>query len=108
MSYKDVADTLINSINYHISVKEEKNIRRRVYDALNVLISAGVIQKNGKIVTNQAPMLPRKRTAEEILTVKHQRIAIEAKRKILREQAKKLSAVSNLIARNKGKSADSA
>ena len=42
LSYKDVADTLINSISEDISIKEEKNIRRRVYDALNVLISANV------------------------------------------------------------------
>jgi hypothetical protein len=26
-------------------VKDEKNVRRRVYDALNVLISAGVLRK---------------------------------------------------------------
>ena len=30
--------------------KEEKNVRRRVYDALNVLIAADVLQKNGKQV----------------------------------------------------------
>jgi len=30
-------------------VKDEKNVRRRVYDALNVLIAAGIIQKNGKV-----------------------------------------------------------
>ena len=33
------------------SNKEHKNIRRRVYDALNVLKSAGVIKKAGKAVT---------------------------------------------------------
>mgnify|MGYP006279606139 FL=1 len=26
--------------------KEEKNVRRRVYDALNVLIASGVLKKN--------------------------------------------------------------
>lgn len=30
------------------SEKDEKNVRRRVYDALNVLIAAGVLQKNQK------------------------------------------------------------
>lgn len=30
--------------------KDEQNIKRRVYDALNVLISAGVLSKNGKYV----------------------------------------------------------
>jgi len=28
--------------------KDEKNIRRRVYDALNVLIAAGVLKKNDR------------------------------------------------------------
>lgn len=65
-SYKEVADELINdlinegkmtgetkSVYYIICIilqsKEEKNVRRRVYDALNVLISAGIIKKTGKV-----------------------------------------------------------
>lgn len=31
-------------------IKDEQNIKRRVYDALNVLISAGVLKKNAKHV----------------------------------------------------------
>lgn len=30
--------------------KEEQNVKRRVYDALNVLIAAGVLIKEGKKV----------------------------------------------------------
>ena len=30
--------------------KWEKNVRRRVYDALNVLYAAGVLKKDGKYV----------------------------------------------------------
>ena len=30
--------------------RDEQNIKRRVYDALNVLISADVLKKNGKFV----------------------------------------------------------
>ena len=30
--------------------KEEQNIKRRVYDALNVLISSGILKKEGKKV----------------------------------------------------------
>jgi hypothetical protein len=34
--------------------KEEQNIKRRVYDALNVLIALGVLRKDGrKIVSNR-------------------------------------------------------
>lgn len=31
-------------------LKEEQNIRRRIYDALNVLISAGCLTKKGKAI----------------------------------------------------------
>ncbi len=31
-----------------IKKKDEHNVKRRVYDALNVLISAGLLKKNGK------------------------------------------------------------
>lgn len=33
--------------------KDEQNIKRRVYDALNVLISADVLKKNGKHVMSR-------------------------------------------------------
>ena len=32
-----------------IKTKDEKNVRRRVNDALNVLIAAGIIKKDGKV-----------------------------------------------------------
>lgn len=31
--------------------KDAQNVKRRVYDALNVLISAGVLARDGKIVS---------------------------------------------------------
>lgn len=40
--------------------KEEQNVKRRVYDALNVLIAAGVLIKEGKKVrkNNSKSQLP--------------------------------------------------
>jgi hypothetical protein len=35
----------------HQQQKWEKNVRRRVYDALNVLYAAGVLKKDGKHVS---------------------------------------------------------
>jgi transcription factor Dp-1 len=32
-------------------IKEEKNVRRRVYDAINVLIAAGILRRDGKMVS---------------------------------------------------------
>jgi hypothetical protein len=58
-TYKEVADIILRDTirEEHLTgtnkseiLKEEQNIKRRVYDALNVLISAGVLQKEGKKV----------------------------------------------------------
>ena len=46
-TYQEVADCLVRE---EIDFKAEKNIRRRVYDALNVLIAVGVLQKYSKVV----------------------------------------------------------
>ena len=40
-------------INDYDVMKEEQNIKRRVYDALNVLIASGLLNKKGKkVLTN--------------------------------------------------------
>ena len=58
-TYKEVADIILRdtikfenlNLNHKIEIaKEEQNIKRRVYDALNVLISAGILIKAGKMV----------------------------------------------------------
>ena len=58
-TYKEVADIILKdtikfenlNLNSKLEIaKEEQNIKRRVYDALNVLISAGVLIKEGKQV----------------------------------------------------------
>lgn len=58
-TYKEVADIILKdtikfenlNLNSKLEVaKEEQNIKRRVYDALNVLIAAGVLIKEGKMV----------------------------------------------------------
>jgi hypothetical protein len=50
-TYSEVADILISEMGVTANTKDEKNIRRRVYDALNVLKSAKVIKKTGKTVS---------------------------------------------------------
>lgn len=58
-TYKEVADIILKdtikfenlNLNSKLEIaKEEQNIKRRVYDALNVLIAAGILVKNGKLV----------------------------------------------------------
>jgi hypothetical protein len=52
--YKEVADRLVNEIimdeGSSDKRKDEHNVKRRVYDALNVLIAAGLLRKEGKEV----------------------------------------------------------
>ena len=56
MTYKEVANLMISNFksNYqNIGVFEEKamnNIKRRVYDSLNVQYAADVLKKQGKII----------------------------------------------------------
>lgn len=53
-SYKEVAVKLIKKLIVSRGsdrLREEKNVRRRVYDAINVLIAAGILEKHGKRVT---------------------------------------------------------
>jgi len=73
-TYKEVAEIILkDSIKYdnlNLSskqeiAKEEQNIKRRVYDALNVLISAGILIKEDKKVrkndNNQKIIISNKR-----------------------------------------------
>lgn len=66
-TYQEVADYLINDENESKS-KEEKNIRRRVYDALNVLIAVGVLKKHSKRV--EPVQKPPKQTEKKIKRLK--------------------------------------
>lgn len=59
LSYKEVAELILNDDSKRKTLnltcgqknnKEDLNIKRRVYDALNVLIAAEILQKDGKQV----------------------------------------------------------
>lgn len=55
-SYKDVADFLTQEVSQRLKAsgqgepRDEQNVKRRVYDALNVLIAADILKKDGKVV----------------------------------------------------------
>ena len=46
-SYKEISDEIVNIIN-KIGIKEQKNIRRRIYDSLNVMKSMNLFSKEKK------------------------------------------------------------
>lgn len=64
-TYKEVATQLVESLYENaqtgeLGAREEQNIKRRVYDALNVLISASVLRRNGKEVRTEEGAIPEK------------------------------------------------
>ena len=48
LQYNQVTKILID--NFASESNDERNIKRRVYDAINVLVSAGVFDKNGDFI----------------------------------------------------------
>eukprot|EP00475_Leptophrys_vorax_P032221 TRINITY_DN4956_c0_g1_i2.p1 TRINITY_DN4956_c0_g1~~TRINITY_DN4956_c0_g1_i2.p1 ORF type:complete len:470 (+),score=97.97 TRINITY_DN4956_c0_g1_i2:138-1547(+) len=109
-SYAQVADDLVQDLSEESGNKpQEKNIRRRVYDALNVLIAIDVISKEGsnnKII--QWKGLPsnmcsdNQKMTETIEKINDVRQRIEAKKKHLGDLLVQKVAIANLISRNHG------
>ena len=91
-------DELINSEGTD-RVREEKNVRRRVYDAMNVLIAAGVLERNGRYVSWKEDW----QTVEsdtQTNELDRLRTTVEAKREAVRAMLNRLVAVRHLIDRN--------
>jgi len=106
-SYNEVADELVkelNNQNSKNSVVDQKNIRRRVYDVLNVLCAMNIISKDKKEI--QWIGFPsngnRKRSDLDRLMVEKNQIRerIEKKREFLKQLASQQQTYNNLIKRN--------
>lgn len=58
-TYKEVARKLITAMGEEPDLdplkRGEMNIKRRVYDALNVLIALGILKRNGNRITGKRP-----------------------------------------------------
>lgn len=68
-TYKQVGEHLVSLLNsgqlgpideVNSKEKDEQNIKRRVYDALNVFVSAEIFKKNGKFVISDSEVTPQK------------------------------------------------
>mmetsp|Transcript_22345 Transcript_22345/g.29233 ORF Transcript_22345/g.29233 Transcript_22345/m.29233 type:complete len:379 (+) Transcript_22345:58-1194(+) len=107
-----VADELVQEMLYPTDGRkavqyDEKNIRRRVYDALNVLMAMGIIAKDKKELRWKG--LPSNPFNEiELLARKKQelKVTIEKKREQLQELLLQQIAFKNLIHRNIRKEAE--
>ncbi|CAD8171636.1 unnamed protein product [Paramecium octaurelia] len=112
-SYKDVAERLIQEliqeegrISDCDNSKDEQNIKRRVYDALNVMIASRVLKKEGKKVKADFDtlvlgknILQEKSFQKEQLTTMQK--TVELKKKQLAEIVCKIKAANTLVQRNK-------
>lgn len=107
-TYKQVADQLVRMLNagefgpYEeemSKLKDEQNIKRRVYDALNVLISADVLKKNGKFVMSQQDALSEKLKSSSRNAKKEDKDnlfdQIIKKQNLLREKKSKIDELKN-------------
>lgn len=102
-SYKEVADQLIAEMALPPGpdqFKEEKNVRRRVYDALNVLVSAGAVEKVGKLVTCRKSQTPKWKSFNEQTYIGELRKSATEKRQHLLDLVRKIQALKGLILRN--------
>jgi hypothetical protein len=83
-TYQQVADQILQTS----SVQNEKNVRRRVYDVINVFTALDQFEKNGKVIT-------LKDESQELSK------RVEKKRKGLKNLVKTFEQLSSLLKRNK-------
>ena len=100
-TYNEVADDLVQEIGLEMGKFDHKNIRRRVYDALNVLMAIDIIRKEKKEIRWLG--LPNE-TADDMRELESERAALQEriseKSKNLKEVLRRCISLKNLIDRN--------
>lgn len=108
-TYAEVADELVREFQCEDNCAfDEKNIRRRVYDALNVLMAIDIITKDKKRIRWKG--FPQNTGKERLALqrrVDERRHELEEKSRILEAKAVQMIQISNLIERNGKLSEDS-
>ncbi|KAL3903429.1 MAG: hypothetical protein SGILL_010450, partial [Bacillariaceae sp.] len=106
-TYNEVADELVKRVVAE-RLKEnpegkfdEKNIRRRVYDALNVLMAMDIISKDKKEITWKGLPTAAKQDMESMQKeIEYRRFQIEQKKEALRDLLVQQVCFRNLVLRN--------
>ena len=100
-TYNEVADELVREIGLEMGKCDHKNIRRRVYDALNVLMAIDIIRKEKKEIRWLG--LPNE-AADDLRALETERQQLQEriseKSKNLREILRRCISLKNLIDRN--------
>ncbi|OIR59068.1 MAG: transcription factor E2F/DP domain containing protein [Amphiamblys sp. WSBS2006] len=101
-TYNEISDGITKEIQHIFPTVSEKNIRRRVYDALNVLIAAKIISKTKKEIRWIG--LPNYSTANEDIYEKERRTIenrIQEKKKQIKDLVRRLVCFHNLTKKNR-------
>jgi transcription factor Dp-1 len=106
-TYNEVADELVKRVVAE-RLKEnpegkcdEKNIRRRVYDALNVLMAMDIISKEKKEITWKGLPTAAKQNMESMQReIEYRRFQIDRKKEALRDLLTQQVCFRNLVTRN--------
>lgn len=100
-TYNEVADDLVQEIGLEMGKCDHKNIRRRVYDALNVLMAIDIIRKEKKEIRWLG--LPNE-TADDMRELENERAVLQEriseKSRNLKEVLRRCISLKNLIDRN--------
>lgn len=100
-TYNEVADDLVQEIGLEMGKCDHKNIRRRVYDALNVLMAIDIICKEKKEIRWLG--LPNE-AADDLRALEAERVSLQEriaeKNRNLREVLRRCISLKNLIDRN--------
>ena len=107
-TYNEVADELVRCVaesKDQVKKFDEKNIRRRVYDALNVLMAMDIISKDKKEITWRGlPNFTNNKNHKDIGSLKHElnqrREALRQKKEALRELLVQQVCFRNLVMNN--------
>lgn len=100
-TYNEVADDLVQQIGLELGKCDHKNIRRRVYDALNVLMAIDIIRKEKKEIRWLG--LPNE-TVDDLRELEIEKAALQErigeKSRNLKEILRRCISLKNLIDRN--------
>ena len=106
-TYNEVADELVKKVIAERRKEDpngkfdEKNIRRRVYDALNVLMAMGIISKEKKEITwNGLPTAERQDLDVLQSEMDYRRYQLQHKKEALKELLTQQVCFRNLVLRN--------
>jgi transcription factor Dp-1 len=110
-TYNEVADELVQRVVQDRRKEnpdgkfDEKNIRRRVYDALNVLMAMDIISKEKKEITWKGlPTAARQDMESMQKEIEYRRFQIEQKKEALRDLLVQQVCFRNLVLRNQEQS----